>query len=213
MPFPASIVLEGDILDDFLEISHFFQALDRWEGHKSSYTLNAKKMFDDDQLAWKLFVEIFFPDKVSKLRKLNNGSFSLVPIFHYNDMGEFTLNEVVYTRDDLLTLFDYLLIDPAMQDSVMNYIKDLHFHFQGKPAPPHRFAAPIPRANANNFNDFYNGTNNFANNESEFETNIEIGFKNEEEEEAYGKLKTSNYKRYAPNGGKRKTRKLKKRSA
>lgn len=217
MAFPTSLSLEGDTLEDFLQFSGFFQALDRWEGHKNSYTLTAKRLFDDDQPTWRFFVELFFPDKAPTLRKINNGVFSLVGLFHYNKRGDFTLNQDIYTDEDVDDLFDFLLIDVDVKEAVLNYIKDLHFHVQGRPARPEPLPPRVVQPARNEFNVFFNGNNTFPNNESEEnENNVQLGFKNDEEEEAYGKLKSANYKRFAPNGGKRrknKTKKLKKRSS
>lgn len=220
MSLPKSIVLEGNILEDFLQMSGFFEALDRWEGHKSSYTLTAERLFDGDKHAWSMFVDLFFPETVPQMRKLNDGTFSLTPAVYYNTWLErWELNEDMYTKEEIDALFDFLLIDKDIHDTVIDYIKAVHARYRGN-SPSFRYASAAPRLppppSRNEFN-FPNESNNGGLSESEEnENNVQLGFKNEEEEEAYGKLKSANYKRYAPNGGKRrrnKTKKLKKRSS
>jgi hypothetical protein len=225
--YPKSIVLQGDILEDFLQMSDFFKGIDRWEGHKSSYTLTAERLFDGDQNAWKLFLDIFFPDKVSQLKRLNNGTFSMVPVFNYDEYGNYTLTDRWYTMDYVKALFDFLMIPKEIEKDVYEYVKNLHFHRAKKPSPPFRNPPKVPSPSKENLEQYYNllrnnhnffrtfNVNEYYNNNETYEPNVELGFKNEEEEEAFGKLTRSNYSRYAPEGGKRrvrKTRKLKKKS-
>lgn len=104
------------------------------------------------------------------------------------------------------------MIDPKSWEDVMKYLEEVHFVHQKRPAPP-PIQAPkyLRQYNANlSLTPIYNENNFGNNNESNNNENeLEMGFKNEEEEEAYKKLKAANYRRFAPGGGKRKTRKLK----
>lgn len=209
MSYPTHILLEGDTLKDFIEMSGFFTTLDRWEGHKASYTLTAKRLFDDDLHTWRMFVDLFFPDKVPQLRKLNNGTFSLVPVFTYTRDGTFGLNEQMYTIEEVHALFDYLLIDPTIYNPVMDYIKDLHSHVRGRPAPPRLVPPSLPAFDRSrgSFDFSTNEDTNLASNKgTDNQPNLKLGFKNDEEEALYRKLPGKNYNRFARNGGKRRGR-------
>ena len=212
--FPQSITLEGVVLEDIIAASDFFKVLDRWEGHKKSYTLTAEKLFDNDQYMWRMFVDLFFPEKIPELPKMNNGTFRLTRAFMWGPGELFGLNESMYPLEDVHALFDFLMIDRQDWDAVMRYLEDVHYVHQKRPPPPPTYQQSkyVRQYNPNlSLTPRYNENNFASNNESEPENEVELGFKNEEEEEAYGKLKPANQKRYGYQGGKRKTRKLKRR--
>lgn len=216
MAYPDKIVIEGDLLEDFLKMSEFFKALDRWEGHKPSYTLTAENLFDNDKNAWHLFVNLFFPEMAPDLRKDPNGVYRMDRVFTYLPDGTFGLNEKVYIREYVYGLFDFLMIEEDIWPQVMKYLANVHFVHQGKPAPP---SPPVPKIRTPYLRSGYNANlaltpNRNENNEnSNSENNLELGFQNSNEEEAYGRMSTKNRLKVAKYGGKKKTRKAKRKTA
>ena len=134
--FPDSVVVEGDVLKDLIQMSDFFFLLDKWEGHKPSYTLTADSLFDGDKNAWRLFIDIFIPEVAPQDR-------GIYP-FAYLPNGQFWLNENMYIQEYVNALFDYLMIDPKLWHDVMKYLASVHYSVQGNPEPPAPLGIKVP---------------------------------------------------------------------
>lgn len=197
---PDTIVLRGRLLSEFKQSMPYFEALDRWEGHKPSYTLTAKRLFDGDQDQWDLFVRLFFPQLVPINRDAE--------LFVYNPLhNDLIVNETVYSTDDIEALLDYLLVPAGKIYSVMKELKELHKWHAFTRRPPLRTDAVSHRSHydANLALTPTVNEDNVAEPNEQYEANNET-----EENTVYRKLNSKQYRQFLgplPKSSKRKTKK------
>jgi hypothetical protein len=208
MSFPNSINVQGTTFTNLKELSQYFKTKARWNQSGDKMTLTKRGMFNGDEHFWRMFVDLFVPEKAPQIRQTGEGTFQLMKAFNFNSSGRFTLNELAYSLEDVYALFDFLLISEEDKPAVLKYLTDVHYWYQGKPNPP-ALKLKTPLRQYSNELSLTPSANEEEEEEEEEEEKLNIGFANKEEENLYAKLSGTNLKRFAPSGGKKKTRKLK----
>ena len=207
---PSQIVLQGKMLQAFTHLLPYFEVLDRWEGHKPSYTLTANRLFEGDQATWEMFVRLFFPFVVPKIKVYNNDdSVRRLNLFQSTESGNSVLNESIYTMEEVRSLLEYFLVPPEKIGEVLRQLKEVHGYHAFLTRPILSIRSPYLRSgyNANlaltpNINE-----NNVTNNE-----NYEANNENEENNLAE-KLSNVNYRRFVGSTKSRKGKTKKKRGS
>lgn len=202
MSYPPEIRLERGS-EELKFLTKHSQLLETYtELSNGDVILSAADLFQGDETKWKMFVDVFFPElAIQRFFVFKNGKMSVDP-----KRG---------TEEDLRELLDYLLVEEPR--TMMNFAEKQARKSLNKNVYANTVARGVaPRATASaavaverNYGNWVNNNNYFNNNlNNNNNENVEIGY-TEEEEEFMGKLKGKNVKKYYTNGGKRKTRKLK----
>ena len=201
-------------LNFLLRVSEMIAAKHHFEGEPDTLTVSRKKLFGGDQEAWKLFVTLFFPEKVEQRNYANSIFTHYFPPsgkvqrkLRFNQKEEFEA-----FKEEVETLFDYLMIKKEDYPAVLEHLRIHSLNAPPEPVAQRvRPSAPYVRQYSSNLGNLNNqpNENNFNNNENNYP---EMGYANEEEENLYGKLSAKNLKKYGKGGAKRsgRTRKVKK---
>lgn len=213
---PKQIVLKGDLLKAFIKLIPYFEALDRWEGHKPSYTLSAERLFDGDEGVWEMFAHLFFPHLTPTFRVVNDpeSPVQFFNVFEYNTgTHDFILGDA-FPREDVYALLDYFLITPERRYDMIRELKDLH-HWWFRI----HVEQPFTRIHAPNLRSGYNANLSLTPNVNENNMPPVVNNYNElngtyngnnEGNDPYNKLTITNYRRFVgpvPKSSKRKTKK------
>lgn len=211
--FPEEIEITD--LEFLLGVSGMIAAKHRFEGEPDTLTVSRKKLFGGDQEAWKLFVTLFFPEKVEQRNYANSIFTHYFPAsgkaqrkLRFNKKEEFEA-----FKEEVETLFDYLIIKKEDYPAVLEHLRIHSLNAPPETVAPTRVrpSAPYVRQYSNNLGNLNNqpNENNFNNNENNYP---EMGYANSNEENLYGKLSSKNFKKYGKGGAKRRgrTRKIKK---
>ena len=211
--YPDHVILKGKAIEYFVRLSPLFDTFDEIAGRPNQLVLDSELFMEGDPTFWKLMVDFLFPYEVPR-------KYPSHQLFIFTPDGNYYINPLFnVTIDKLREVIDYLNIGHSRDmDALIT-----HFVYDRPGAPEqtknaHRVNVPPKEqtrpafqtqqpTNSNAENRWNNNGYSVPN-----ENNVEIGFRNEAEEEAYGKMSAANYARFKPQGGKinkSKTRKLK----
>jgi hypothetical protein len=205
---PSQIVVRGKQLEAFTRILPYFEVLDRWEGHKPSYTLTANRLFEGDEATWEMFVRLFFPFLAPKIKvRQNNNSVRRLNLFEPTESGNSALNESIYTMEEVESLLEYFLVPPEKMKEVLRELKEVHGYHAFLTRPVLSIRSPYLRSGYNpNLSLTPNGNENNVTNNENYEANDE-----EEENNLAEKLRNVNYRRFVGSTKSRKGKTKKKR--
>jgi hypothetical protein len=234
--YPDMISIPRSRAINIINKSMLLDTLDELDGRKDPFVLQREYIMGGDPKFWGLMLDLIFPYDIPRHKPehepfiFKKGGYSLNPRRWLNpsDFKEVVDYLLFGDPKQMNTIVKELIYDrpgaPKLTKAEMAAAKRILTTEEKSFAKKHqakaeeKAKAEKAKAREEEENNFINRSNNYYYNDNENEYNnnnnkgINLGYKNEEEEAAFGLMKASNRKKYGYKGGKRKTRKLKRKS-